>query len=831
MKSKLIQIPLLILSLLVVPLASARTVVQIEDDGSLYKFSTNLLTSNLLAGAGITITPTNNGKVIITSTFNTNGLASEAYTFMVSTNATNYTLVTSNALATIINALVSAEAATRAAADYDIRVFATNLASKPYINVLSYGAVLTNCLPPSSTFNRAGMTPIDTALKAAIAAAAASNGRTNSVYIPSGIGEYTNTFLAVPAGITLCGDGLMWVGGYPGVTHTYTSGYSMLWFSNTNFTGILMTNAADANQYIMNLQIRGGTNPVLPIAEQAVVPSTQLAKCGIQIGDTIASWTGGEMLQNLGISGFRVAARVDSGQSLYDSVSIVGCDVGFVSCDPSPSSAMGSQMITAGYGNIWTNSITNLLVLGGWQYAQADNARFVNCSFSWRSNGVATVFQGLRQARIQNDTSFQYAMAGIWLNCDITVESTFNEVTESTSHLYGATNLFVFLSSCNVTFQDCQFNYNGNSAISTNAYGHSMTNFALIYCPEITGASDVTFIKTKSNSHWPPVGNRDVLLRSYYSAATFVGTYGLLENRATPATGNGRRFTYIGPNAFWPGWVRQLTTLETAITLTTNIASDINQLPFGGIGMMMGDPYELYTVLPRAGGWNGSGWPSPYADWEFRNVLTADGFVPGQDSFLSTTPYNTRFPKYYTVDRMRSRGDMETAGTNRAGTFQVTNVLYVAVAAANGGIPYSAAGGYSIAGLPCPDFGPNSPHMSIGSAGPTEWLFDAGQFANVRTNYFEVKAVVTNAGTYTWNLAVGGWTNNAAGTSGSARFLNEVSRSVTVGSGTNTVTLRTTNVWSAVITPYTVNAYVYNTTPSQSAVWFIPSSVKIYPVR
>jgi len=77
MKTKI----LLLLALLCALVAHGqqRTIVSIYDsDGTLYRGSTNLFYSNLLAGVGITLTPTNNGQIIITATaagITTNGLA------------------------------------------------------------------------------------------------------------------------------------------------------------------------------------------------------------------------------------------------------------------------------------------------------------------------------------------------------------------------------------------------------------------------------------------------------------------------------------------------------------------------------------------------------------------------------------------------------------------------------------------------------------------------------------------------------------------------------------------------------------------------------------
>lgn len=224
----------------------------------------------------------------------------------------------------------------------------TAFAGSYSVNVVDYGAqpwIPVNITDGSYPTNRYSLPDNATAIQAALDAAYASRGVSNTVFFPKGIYQIGSP-VTVPPGIHIKGVGSLHAGDFgTAVQFQDTNAYSVIWQTNLTRGGIAFRNLEKENSTISSIEICGHTNP-LAWAESGyramdVAPSTVLANGpGLFFGNSSvtdwettatagAGYSGDIQVFNVTVSGFKLGVRATANSANYYRMHMVACDTGF----------------------------------------------------------------------------------------------------------------------------------------------------------------------------------------------------------------------------------------------------------------------------------------------------------------------------------------------------------------------------------------------------------------------------------------------------------------------------------------------------------------------
>jgi hypothetical protein len=522
------------------------------------------------------------------------------------------------------------------------------------VNVLDFGANPAPADEISDSYNwLLHSNECGAQLQAAFDAAGLAFGTSNNVYLPPGIYMTTNTSLRVDPKVHVRGAGLLHV-----TTGTFTGsgtngGYSLIWFRNTNATGLQWTNQNRGQVYASDFEVNGySLNPLASAEKLAVAPSYQFANVGIQVYDyTNSGFCGGWYANQVAWSGFKIGCAIQSGQSTLTACSSVGCDISIANIGQAPPiSNLGD------YNMGWVNTyVTNYLSPHGiFGWVPADNLLMIQCNFGMRSNGVLDVLSGTRNVLEISPTHYSFKTWAILNSVKFGAESTYIE----DGYQYFGNMFFVPSVAANsISLKDIFLS--NNTSNGTNDYGESFTNQCWIYSPNGTVSADLTHC-----SGLFQVGpNGPVFLNDNASQKSFLTTHNSSGYREA-YNQSPRYIVRVNDSTTFDSWVSQFYNYWGA-NPGWALATNFNNIPYGKVIMQLGNPDYLMFWGALASTYPDitSGVAPGLTDRSFSpyRLLQTDYYNPLTNGIPQQSGTSSRAnspPENYTVDQLTIRTNL-----------------------------------------------------------------------------------------------------------------------------------------------------------------------------
>lgn len=523
------------------------------------------------------------------------------------------------------------------------------------LSVLDYGATPGAVAQISDSYNPASLTPQDTAIQAALNAAA-SGGTNTIVYFPPGIYKITNSALYVSNNVHLVGAGRPYSHGYSNPESQ--NKYSLIWFANTNATGVWFPLMANGQASMQEMGFCGFvSNPIPGWVKMSTNSLSQFAHSGLQVGDTNTSWCGGFYAKNVSWTGFKQGVRCDAGQSEFVDCSWGGNGIGFASLGSSVNSVTNA-LANAGRYSIWTNVLQFANPpMGGWNYVYPDHLVLRRCAGGRREGGLVYFFGAGRSIHIDHDTSYHFDTFLTAYGVEGRISDTFQEIS-TTEGLVGGTNYAVSLGANFLALENCNLVYVGQGSYPTNKYGVYMTNFACVNEYGYGNPSSLKFSRVKidlGNTTWN--NQLNLLVDTVEGTGLRVetdGTRGFLRMRSSSPVW----FCRLPDKGVFSGYAQFIN--PWSVATTTNQAS-YDWRSFGAVELTYGQP-DYLTFWGRTNSTYTGTFPQPQENAARFRLLASDPYIPG-GTLKSTGAYNIEIPPNYTVDTLRAWTNLYV-GTN-----------------------------------------------------------------------------------------------------------------------------------------------------------------------
>jgi hypothetical protein len=305
------------------------------------------------------------------------------------------------------------------------------------------------------------------------------------LFLPPGIYRIATNKITCPPAVNITGVGFLHYG-IQDIPDLSTTNYSMLWFDNTNATGLWFANMQVDINNLSYVQIEGFTNPVATSAAINAAPFNQLGISGLVCCDTNYGWCGGFTAEHVAVAGFRIGVATSVGQSEFRHCNWIDNGIGFAATAPGNGYMMyaTNPAVMPSTAYYWSNCLSYWPSPGN---AFADQVKIFDCGGGWRSDGLVYWIDSARAVDIDHDSSFAFHGLGVF-GCSQAVN--FHDTyVESYENNYTATNPIVLLGG-DLSLKNFNMVYGYGPS---NANGDPFTNIALVDCTVPVGAWNCQF--------------------------------------------------------------------------------------------------------------------------------------------------------------------------------------------------------------------------------------------------------------------------------------------------------------------------------------------------